>query len=583
MNNLISRLWVHITFRRRKQFLIVFLLSILASFAEVLSIGAALPFIAAITSPEIIIDNQYLKPFLIFFGITKAEQILLPITLLFIAAVALSGTIRLLLLWTQNRLGHAIGSDLSIDIYKRTLHQPYIVHISSNTSKAISGIAAKTNQVVYTTIMPILNLISSFFIIISILSALIIINPQIALVAILTFSFLYLIVSLIVKNRLYMYGKQVNYLQTRIFKLIQEGLGNIRDIIMDDAQLIYWKEYENADKPMRKNASNIQVFSAAPRFFIESMGLILIAILAYSLTQSNNEIAKTLPLLGVLAIGAQRLLPVLQLGYASWSGILGGKSILESVLELLEQPLPTSQYNKKPLLFRDKITFKNIDFKYPDQSQLTLDNIELEIKKGSCVGLIGETGSGKSTLLDILMGLLLPNNGNIVIDNTVIDNKNYRNWQANIAHVPQNIYLSDSSIAQNIAFGVNPKDVDYERVKDACKKAKIDTIINTWPDGYNSDVGERGVKISGGQKQRIGLARAIYKGATVLVLDEATSALDDDTEAEVMKSINTLSSDITIVMVAHRLSTLKNCSHILKLDRGRISKTGTYEELIKLR
>lgn len=583
MNNLISRLWVHITFRRRKQFLIVFLLTILASFAEVLSIGAALPFIAAITSPEIIIDNQYLKPFLIFFGITKAEQILLPITLLFIAAVALSGTIRLLLLWTQNRLGHAIGSDLSIDIYKRTLYQPYIVHISSNSSKVISGIVAKTNQVVYTTIMPILNLISSFFIIISILSALIIINPQIALATILTFSFLYLIVMLIVKNRLYMYGKQVNYLQTRILKLIQEGLGNIRDIIMDDAQLIYWKEYENADKPMRKDASNIQVFSAAPRFFIESMGLIFIAIIAYSLTQSNNEIAKTLPLLGALAIGAQRLLPVLQLGYASWSGILGGKSILESVLELLEQPLPTSQYNKKPLLFRDKITFKNIDFKYPDQSQLTLDNIELEIKKGSCVGLIGETGSGKSTLLDILMGLLLPNNGNIVIDNTVIDNKNYRNWQANIAHVPQNIYLSDSSIAQNIAFGVNPKDVDYERVKDACKKAKIDTIINTWPDGYNSDVGERGVKISGGQKQRIGLARAIYKGATFLVLDEATSALDDDTEAEVMKSINTLSSDITIVMVAHRLSSLKNCSHILKLDRGRISKIGSYEELLKLR
>ena len=200
MNNLISRLWVHITFRRRKQFLIVFLLTILASFAEVLSIGAALPFIAAITSPEIIIDNQYLKPFLIFFGITKAEQILLPITLLFIAAVALSGTIRLLLLWTQNRLGHAIGSDLSIDIYKRTLYQPYIVHISSNSSKVISGIVAKTNQVVYTTIMPILNLISSFFIIISILSALIIINPQIALATILTFSFLYLIVSLIVKN-----------------------------------------------------------------------------------------------------------------------------------------------------------------------------------------------------------------------------------------------------------------------------------------------------------------------------------------------------------------------------------------------
>jgi ATP-binding cassette subfamily B protein len=581
MINLIWRLWAHIEPRRRKQFLIIFLLTILASFAEVISIGAALPFIAAITAPELIIDNQYLKPILLNFSINDPQQILFPITLLFISAIVLSGSIRLLLLWGQNRLGHAIGSDLSVSIFKRTLYQSYLVHISENSSKAISGIGAKTNQVVYTTIMPILTIISSFFIIMSILTALIIINPLVAFSVITFFAVLYIIMSLYVRNKLSFYGEQVNYLQTKIFQLLQEGIGNVRDILMDNAQTIYWKEYQNVDRPMRKYASNIQVFSAGPRFFIESMGLILIVLLAYFLTRLNTNSSIIVPILGAIAIGAQRMLPVLQAAYASWSAIVGGKSILVAVLNLLDQPLPALQYDKQPLQFKNNIILKNIYFKYPDQSKSTLDNINLEITKGSCIGLIGETGSGKSTLLDILMGLLIPKKGKILIDDVVIDDSNNRNWQANIAHVPQNIYLSDSSIAQNIAFGVDPKDIDYARVDDACMRANIDTVIKTWPGGYNSNVGERGVKISGGQKQRIGLARALYKGSTILVLDEATSALDNETEKRVMKSINTKGSDITIIMVAHRLSSLKNCSHILKIEKGRISKICSYEELIK--
>jgi ATP-binding cassette subfamily B protein len=312
------------------------------------------------------------------------------------------------------------------------------------------------------------------------------------------------------------------------------------------------------------------------------MGLVLIALLAYFLVQSSTDNSLIIAMLGALAVGAQRLLPVLQLAYASWSSIIGGKGILSSVLELLEQPLPVKEYDKKILPFKDKIIFQNIRFQYSKSAPITLSNIALEIKKGSCIGLIGETGSGKSTFLDILMGLLLPSEGSIIIDDVIIDNDNYINWQANIAHVPQNIFLSDSSILENIAFGSNLEDIDHERVKNACKIANIDNIISSWSDGYNSRVGERGVKISGGQKQRIGIARAIYKNASVLVLDEATSALDNETETEVMTSINQLSSDLTIIMVAHRLSSLKNCSHIIKLDKGKISKIGSYEELINI-
>jgi ATP-binding cassette subfamily B protein len=315
---------------------------------------------------------------------------------------------------------------------------------------------------------------------------------------------------------------------------------------------------------------------------IEALGIALIAVLAYAITGREGGVAAAIPLLGALAIGAQRLLPVLQQLYGSWSSLRGEQASLNDVLDLLEQPLPAyaGALNSEPITFTRSIKLNDICFRYTDQTPWVLRNIDLEIQKGSRVGFVGTTGSGKSTLLDILMALLPPVKGGLVIDGTAINEQNFRSWQSHIAHVPQSIFLADTTIAENIAFGVPADQIDYQRVEKAARQAQIAETIESWEKGYSTFVGERGVRLSGGQRQRIGIARALYKQADVMVFDEATSALDNETETELMKSVNAIANDITVIMVAHRLSTLRACDTIYELEAGRIKRQGAYGEIV---
>jgi ATP-binding cassette subfamily B protein len=311
--------------------------------------------------------------------------------------------------------------------------------------------------------------------------------------------------------------------------------------------------------------------------------MILIASLAYSLAGDPSGIASAIPVLGALALGAQRLLPVMQQSYASWSYIRGGQATLGDALDLLDQPLPNhaDALTLSAIPFKHSITLNNLAFKYTANTPWVLQSgLNLSIPKGSRIGLIGSTGSGKSTLLDILMGLLQPTQGSMSIDGVNINNQNYRGWQAHIAHVPQAIFLSDSTVAENIAFGEPAEQIDYRRMIQAAQKAQISDTIESWTNKYNTAVGERGVRLSGGQRQRIGIARALYKRADVIVLDEATSALDDRTERAVMRSIENLGDDVTVIIVAHRLTTLKSCTQIVELEDGRIKRSGSYQNII---
>ena len=320
----------------------------------------------------------------------------------------------------------------------------------------------------------------------------------------------------------------------------------------------------------------------SPRYALEALGMLLISALAYMLALQPNGIAKAIPVLGVLALGAQRLLPILQLAYSSLSTIQGGQASLKDALELLEQPLPeyADQPPVRPLMFRKQIELKNLSFRYTEQTPLVLNNLNLEISKGSRTGFIGVTGSGKSTLLDVVMGLLQPTDGALEIDGQSITSANNRAWQAHIAHVPQAIYLSDSTIEENIAFGIPKGNIDHNRVKQAAQQAQIAHIIESWPKKYNTYVGERGIRLSGGQRQRIGIARALYKQADVIIFDEATSALDNDTEQAVMEAIESLGNELTILIIAHRLTTLKNCTQVVEIGEEGIKRIGTYTDIV---
>jgi ATP-binding cassette subfamily B protein len=579
---LLSRLWGSIGQRRKIQFGFLFVLMLIASIAEVVSLGAVLPFLGALTSPEKLFNSHLAKPLINGLAITDPLQLLLPLTIIFVIAAMFSGLVRLVLLWAQTRLGHAIGADLSISIYRRTLYQPYAVHIGRNTSEIIAGVSNKANLVVYQIVLPLIAIFSSVLILISILLALIAIEPYVAISAIIGFGGIYAFVILLTRNRLMLYGQKINNDSNKVIKVLQEGLGGIRDVLIDGTQEAYCTIYRDADIPLRRAQAGVQILGGAPRFVIEALGMILIALFAYLLSSRPEGMVVAIPILGALALGAQRLLPLLQHIYSSWTSLRGGQASLEDVLGLLDQPLPgylLSPYSKV-LPFHHNIALKNLRFRYGPSLPWALDGITLNIAAGSRVGFFGATGSGKSTLLDILMGLIFPTQGQLMIDDQVVTGENNRGWQAHIAHVPQTIYLADTSIAENIAFGIPVEEIDYDAVHFAAQGAQLSEVIESWPEKYDTQVGERGVRLSGGQRQRIGIARALYKNANVIILDEATSALDNDTESSVMAAIEGLDMNLTVIIVAHRLTTLKGCDQVIEMVKGKINRTGSYRDII---
>ena len=549
-------------------------LMIVTSFAEVISIGAVLPFLGVLVSPEKIFASHLAQPVIQLLQIHSAQELLLPFTLMFMVAAILAGLARISLLWIQTRLSMAIGADFSVQAYERTLYQPYSVHVSRNSSETIAG-SQKANDLVKGFIQPIILVLGSVVILVAVIATLLSILPLIILTAFLGYGLIYAAIVFITKRRIAKNSQTIATHQGRLTKVIQEGLGGIRDVLIDGTQPVYSKLYKDAFRPMQSALASNQVVSTSPRYGVEALGVVLIVGLAYVMNGASGaagEVTNAIPTLGALALGAQRLLPILQQIYSAYIAIKGHQASTQDALDLLEQPVPSHVYTQpaKPMAFHNAVTLKDIGFRYNTHGPWVLRHLNLQIPRGSRVGFVGVIGSGKSTLLDIVMGLLTPTEGALFIDNTVVNSQNTHAWQTHIAHVPQSIYLSDTTISENIAFGVPLDLIDMQRVKEAANHAQIAKTIEEWSGSYNTLVGERGVRLSGGQRQRIGIARALYKRADLIIFDEATSALDNETEAAVMRAIEALSHDITILIIAHRLTTLKHCDRIVEIADGTI-------------
>jgi len=582
IRTLLKRLWYHVSPRRRWQFGLLLVLMVLASFAEILSIGAVLPFLAVLTAPERVFEHAGVQPIIQVMGLTAPAQLLLPLTIAFGAAALIAGVMRLLLLWVSTRLSYAAGADIRISIYRRTLYQPYSVHCARNSSEVIDGISQKSNNIVNGITVPVLTLITSFFMLIAILIALLAVDPVIALAAFGGFGLIYACIIGLTSRQLLVNSQRIACESPRVIKNLQEGLGGIRDVLINGSQAIYCRNLQDADTILRRANGSNAFIASSPRYVLEALGMLLIAALAYSLSQQAGGITNAIPILGTLVFGAQRLLPVLQQSYAALAHIQAGQAPLQDTLELLDQPLPDYADHSaiQPLPFKNNISLKQLGFRYSPHTPYVLKQLNLSIVKGSRVGFIGATGSGKSTLLDIVMGLLQPTNGTLEIDGQAVKPGNNRAWRAHIAHVPQTIFLIDSSVEENIAFGIPKDQIDSQRVRYAAQQAQIADSIESWPKQYQTFVGERGIRLSGGQRQRIGIARALYKQADVIIFDEATSALDSDTEKAVMEAIEGLSKDLTLLIIAHRLTTLKNCTQIVELGEGGIKRTGNYHDIV---
>ena len=584
---LLIRLFKHVSIVRRKQFIVLLFLMIFASFIEVFSIGMVLPFLGALTAPEIIFEHPLAQPFIQYLNLTDPSQILLPLTIVFCLAVLTSGLVRILLLWSNVRLSFATGLDMSIDVYRRTLYQPYSVHINRNSSDVINAVTRKTEGVIFYAILPILTIASGTIMLFSILLLLLSIDVRVALITFSGFGLIYAIIIKMTRKRMLRNSNIQAQNSTQVIRALQEGLGGIKDILIDNTQEFYCDIYRSADRPLRKSQGSTQIIAQIPRFGMEILGVIFIAFLAYFLTLKSSGFNEAIPILGVLALGTQRLLPVLQQSYVAWTNFQGGRISLQDALELLDQKLPDffnqdSNATEK-IIFNNKIELNQISFRYSHEAPWVVKDLSLNVYKGDRIGFIGTTGTGKSTLINIIMGLFSPENGTFKVDNKLITTANNHIWQKHIAHVPQSIYLSDSTIAENIAFGIPYDEIDFKRVHQSALQAQIATTIEALPMQYQTNIGEHGVRLSGGQRQRIGVARALYKKVDVIIFDEATSSLDDKTEQEIMHSINNLSMDITIFIIANRLSTLKKCTKIVKMKDGNIQWSGSYLDLIKVK
>ncbi len=567
----LRRLWSYLSKVRRFQCFLLIGLMLSSAFAEVMSIGALLPFLSALAAPEQVFAQPLVQEIAKNFGIESAGQLLKPLTIFFVIAAIIAGLIRLLLLWVSTWFTFTVGSDLSTEIYRRTLYQPYSVHIARNSSEIISGITNKTHALMFHILLPALTIVNSGILLVFICSALLYVNPLVAIGAGGGFGGCYILLAKLMHGRLVKNGKIISDEQTRSVKILQEGLGGIRDVLLDNTQPIYCETYRKSDLNLRRSQGVNLFINGCPRFAMESVGIVVVAIISFILSYYGG-IASALPTLGALALGVQRLLPALQQAYNAWSLIIGNQATLTDILVLLDQSIPehVSIKSLPEIEFSKQIKLENVQFQYAHNMPMILNIKDLEIPKGARVGITGTTGSGKSTLLDIVMGLLFPTSGVFSVDGKTINPANAVAWQRHITHVPQSIYLSDGSFAENIALGVPLNEIDIERVKKAASKAQIAEFIESTPNNYNSMVGERGIRISGGQRQRVGIARALYKNAKLLVLDEATSALDNETEESVMSAIENLQDDLTIIIVAHRLSTLRKCDFIVNLKNGEI-------------
>lgn len=572
---LILELWTYISYRRKRQCLILLILTIFASLSEIVSIGAIFPFLGALLSPEKIYSSKYAFYLIEWFGIRSSSDLLLLITTVFVLVAVFAGGLRLLLIWSTTKLSFAMGADLGFEMYRNILYQEYYIHLDKNSSEVIDAIQNKTNTVIYLVLMPVLNLMSAFVLVMLVIAVLLLIDPFVTFATLLGFGTLYTMLIWAARRTLVSNGQLISSKSIGVLKAIQEGLGSIRDILLDSNQEFHLNIFHKTDLQLRKAQASSTFIGVFPRNIMEILGLVSLSIFAYYLSGSATGIASAIPVLGAAALGAQKLLPIMQQAYNAWTNIKVGKDSLVGVLEILKKPCPlagNANVKISPINFTDRINIIDIYFRYAEDAPWVLNGVNIEIKKGSRVGFMGKTGGGKSTLLDIVMGLLEPTNGSLEIDGQKIGRQNKAAWQKRIAHVPQAIYLTDGTISENIAFGMASENIDYKRVYEAAAKAQLLPFIEGLAENFETHVGERGVKLSGGQKQRIGIARALYKNADVFIFDEATSALDDSTESEVMESIQGYGPELTILIIAHRLSTLEMCETVYQLDGGNVAR-----------
>jgi ABC-type multidrug transport system fused ATPase/permease subunit len=579
-------LWTALSPRRRRQLLGLQLLSLLAAAGEVANLGALLPFLRLLANPQG--GLKALGPLAAPLRNLPEQHLLLSLGLAFMAVVVASSLLRAITIHSQLRLAALITADLGEQVFAAVLRQPFAWHLSQNSSTVLGYLTKDVDQV-STSIQALLVVVVNLAIVLLLGGSLIALAPAVmAVVGALLASF-YLLVFRFTRGHLRANGQRLTANYQTSLQVAQEALGGIRDVVLDRSQPFFEQTYASRNTNYRLAIAAVGTMFQVPRYLIEGFAVLLIVGLSLGLALNGQGIERQLPLLGTLALGAYRLLQPLQQCLNSLGSLEANQASLLNIEPFLQpgdlafapatapDPIP----HRPAAASMPLVALEQISFRYSPEGPWVLQGLELAIQPGERLAFVGSTGSGKSTCSDLLLGLLQPTDGQVLVQGEDLHGRPglVEAWQRRVAHVPQQIYLSDASFADNIAFGVPAERIDPQRVRRAAEQARIAELIESSPQGYETVVGERGVRLSGGQRQRIGIARALYKQAELLVLDEATSALDNRTEAAVMAAVEALDRAITVILIAHRLSTVERCERILLLEQGRIRAIGSYQEL----
>ncbi len=483
--------------------------------------------------------------------------------------------------------GQQIGAELSTRLYRHYMHQPWLFHAAGSSAQLTNKISQECTRVTDKIIAPLMKMNARVVMVFFMSVAILIFNPVVAITGFIVFFLVYLLLYRTVRRKLVANGKVVSATQRERFKLMGEGFGGIKDVLLLGRQQVFNQRFEQSSRSLGRARGMTKTLSEVPRYAMEllAFGSVIFLVL-YLLVARDGNLGDILPVLSVFALAGLKLLPAFQQIYTCVATIRGELAAFDSIREDLSDSRyaacqsPPSESTAGYLELHQAIELRNVIFHYPGKEEAALEKLSITVPVNQVVGLVGASGSGKSTAIDILLALIEPDSGELLIDGLPLNDEMKRAWQNSLGFVPQSIFLADASIRENIAFGLLDEQVDYHRVQRAASMARLDELISQLPDGLETRVGERGIQLSGGQRQRIGIARALYDDASVLIFDEATSALDGITEKLVMDSIHEFSGNKTIIMIAHRLATVRSCDCIYLMERGRVVDHGKYDELV---
>ena len=574
-----------LSLHERKRAALLLIMMLIMALLDMIGVASILPFMAVISNPEIIETNLILnKIFQIskIFGVQDNQQFLLFLGILLLIILVISISFKAFTTFLQMKFIQMRQYSIGKRLLEGCLHQPYSWFLNRNSSEVSKTILSEVAQVVGGIINPLMQLITNSMITIAIISLLIIVNPVIAITVGFSVSFLYAIIFFYIRKYLNRIGKERLDSNKFRFSIISEAFGAAKVIKVGGLEQIYINQFSIFGKKFALNTAMSQILNLLPRYALEILVFGSIMVLILNMMASSGNFNTLIPILSLYLFAGYRLMPAIQKIYVTFATFTFNIPALNKLYdEMFKVRSFNSNFDEGIISLNKSLICKNISFSYSETQRRVLDNVNLVIPAKSSVGFIGTTGSGKTTLVDIILGLFEPQNGTLEVDDLIITKQNKRAWQRSIGYVPQNIYLSDDTIACNIAFGVDPKNIDQNLLKKVCNIANLKQFIESeLPEKYQTKVGERGIKLSGGQLQRIGIARALYQNPKVLILDEATSALDNETELKIMNNINNLEENITIIIIAHRLNTVKNCDMIFKLENGKIVDQGAFSQLI---